>query len=91
MKTSTLSLAVLLLIGDAQAAKLNKPGNWDKSYIQFMEGDFDPLTQDMVQQEETRQSIAEAEKLYGKQMKTDKDTMSASLNHYTKFKFESDG
>jgi len=41
MKTSTLSLAVLLLIGDIQAAKLNK------NFVQFGGDNEDPLTENM--------------------------------------------
>ena len=44
MKTSSLSLAVLLLIGDIQAAKLNK------NYLQFAGDSEDYMTQDLSQQ-----------------------------------------
>ena len=47
IKMKTLSLAILLLIGDAAAEKLyrNRHG---RSYVQFLEGDFDDLNQDFV-------------------------------------------
>jgi len=45
-----LSLAVLLLIGDASASKLYRSRH-GKSYVQFLEGDFDDLNQDFMQEQ----------------------------------------
>jgi len=45
-----LSLAVLLLIGDASASKLYRSKH-GKSYVQFLEGDFDDLNQDFMQEQ----------------------------------------
>lgn len=89
MKT-VLSLAVLLLIGDAAAEKIyrNRHG---RSYVQFLEGDFDDLSQDLAQEQQTQESVQEAEKQMGKPIKTDSDTMNASLDHYTKMNFDQDG
>lgn len=85
-----LSLAVLLLLGDAAAEKIyrNRHG---KSYVQFLEGDFDDLNSDMLQEQQTKESVQEAEKQMGKPIKVDSDTMNASLDHYTKMNFDKDG
>ena len=50
-----LSLAILLLIGDAAAEKIyrNRHG---KSYVQFLEGDFDDLNQDFMQEQQTKET-----------------------------------
>lgn len=84
-----LSLAILLLLGDASATKIYKKHG--KSYVQFLEGDFDDLNQDLAQEQQTNESVNEAEKQMGKQIKTDSDTMNASLDHYTKLNFDQDG
>lgn len=56
-----LSLAVLLLIGDAEATALYKKSH-GKSYVQFLEGDFDDIAQDFQQEQQTHESVQEAEK-----------------------------
>lgn len=60
-----LSLAVLLLIGDASATTLyrNKHG---KSYVQFLEGDYEDWNQDFSQDKQAQESVTEAEKQMGK-------------------------
>jgi len=45
MKTSTLSLAVLLLIGDAAATELYRHTH-GRSYVQFLDGDYEDFQQD---------------------------------------------
>jgi hypothetical protein len=80
----------LLLVGDAAAEKLyrNKHG---RSYVQFLEGDFDDLNQDFIAEQQTKESVQEAEKQMGKTIKTDAETMNSSLDHYTKLNFDQDG
>lgn len=85
-----LSLAVLLLIGDAEATKLYRKSH-GRSYVQFLEGDYDDIAQDETLQQQTHESVQEAEKQIGKPVKTDADTMNASLDHYTKMNFDQDG
>lgn len=43
-----LSLAVLLLIGDAAAEKLYR-GKHGKSYVQFLEGDYEDWNENFLQ------------------------------------------
>ena len=57
----TLSLAVLLLLGDAAATELYRKSH-GKSYVQFLEGDFDDLNQDFIAEQQTKESVQEAEK-----------------------------
>ena len=85
-----LSLAVLLLIGDASAETLfrNKHG---KSYVQFLEGDYEDFAQDLSQDKQSQESIKESEKQIGKSLKTDTDTMNTALDLHTKMHFENDG
>merc|ERR1712238_462259 len=85
-----LSLAVLLLIGDASAETLyrNKHG---KSYVQFLDGDYEDWNQDLVQDKQAQESVAEAEKQIGKELKTDSDTMTAALDYHNKLHFDQDG
>jgi len=42
-------------------------------------------------EQQTKESVQEAEKQMGKSIKTDSDTMNASLDHYTKLNFDQDG
>tara|TARA_B100000513_G_C11824332_1_gene160163 strand:- start:123 stop:608 length:486 start_codon:yes stop_codon:yes gene_type:complete len=85
-----LSLAVLLLIGDASAETLykNKHG---KSYVQFLDGDYEDWNQDFSQDKQAQESVTEAEKQIGKSMKTDSDTMNTALDYHNKLHFDQDG
>jgi hypothetical protein len=81
---------VLLLIGDASAETLyrNKHG---KSYVQFLEGDYEDWNQDFSQDKQAQESLAEAEKQIGKTMKTDSETMNTALDYHNKLQFDQDG
>ena len=81
---------MLLLIGDASAETLyrNKHG---KSYVQFLDGDYEDWNQDLVQDKQAQESVAEAEKQIGKELKTDSDTMTAALDYHNKLHFDQDG
>ena len=85
-----LSLAILLLLGDAEATTLYRKSH-GKSYVQFLEGDFDDIAQDFQQEQQTLNTVQEVEKQMGKQVKVDGETMNASLDHYTKMNFDNDG
>ena len=49
------------------------------------------MNQDLAQEQQTNESVKEAEKQMGNTIKTDSDTMNASLDHYTKLNFDQDG
>jgi hypothetical protein len=74
-----LSLAVLLLIGDAAATEAHRHRH-GRSYVQFLDGDYEDFQQDYSQDKQSQESLVETEKQMGKQMKTDTDTMNKALD-----------
>jgi len=90
MKTSTLSFAVLLLIGDAAATELYRHKH-GRSYVQFLDGDYEDFQQDQTQDKQSQESLVETEKQLGKQLKTDAETMNSALDIHNKLHFDQDG
>jgi len=87
-----LSLAVLLLIGDAAATELYR-NTHGKSYVQFLDGDYQEpdWNQNLSQDQQSQDSVQEAEKQLGKSMKTDKETMNTALDYHNIIHFDQDG